>query len=141
MLAAPDETNALQNWVAAGTNDLAKSGTLTFTANRGYASNGTTGYLNASRLVNTYDDTNMTAGFYGITPQASPNAPNSLITIDPNTGVAQLVGDLRIPGSDIAFNRAGILFAWLPGTSQLGIVNTSNGGSQCTAGFGVKDEK
>jgi hypothetical protein len=68
-----------------------------------------------------------TGVFYGITPQASPNAPNSLITIDPGTGVAQLVGDLRIPSSDIAFNRAGILFAWLPGTSQLGIVNTGSG--------------
>lgn len=68
-----------------------------------------------------------TGVFYAITPQASPTAPNSLITLDPVTGAAQLVGDLRIPSSDIAFNRAGILFAWLPGTSQLGIVNTSTG--------------
>lgn len=65
--------------------------------------------------------------FYGITPPGSPAAPSSLVTVDPATGRAQLIGDLRFPSSDIAFNRAGILFAWLPGTSQLGIVNTVTG--------------
>lgn len=69
----------------------------------------------------------VTGVFYGITPAGSPNAPTSLVTVDPATGRAQLVGDLRHPGSDIAFNRAGIMFAWLPGTSQLGIVNLTNG--------------
>src|SRR5512141_703165 len=68
-----------------------------------------------------------TGVFYGITPQGSPNAPMSPVIIDPATGNAQLVGDLRLPASDITFNRAGILFAWLPGTSQLGIVNLNAG--------------
>jgi len=68
-----------------------------------------------------------TGVFYGITPQGSPNAPMSLVTIDPTTGRAQLVGDLRLPGSDITFNRAGIMFAWLPATSQIGFVNLATG--------------
>ena len=68
-----------------------------------------------------------TGVFYGITAASSPNFPSHLISIEPLTGRAVLVGDLKNPASDIAFNRAGILFAWLPSTSQLGIINQSNG--------------
>jgi len=68
-----------------------------------------------------------TGVMYGITSPLSGNHPQSLVTLDPNTGNATLVGDLRFPGSDIAFNKAGILFTWLPATSQLGIVNLTNG--------------
>jgi hypothetical protein len=68
-----------------------------------------------------------TAVLYGITSPLSSEHPQSLVTLDPNTGNATLVGDLRFPGSDIAFNRAGILFTWLPATSQLGIVNITTG--------------
>ena len=68
-----------------------------------------------------------TGVMYGITSPLSGNHPQSLVTIDPNTGSASLVGDLRFPGSDIAFNKAGILFTWLPATSQLGIVNLTAG--------------
>lgn len=64
---------------------------------------------------------------YGITSPLSGNNPGSLVTIDPNTGIATLVGELRFPGSDIAFNKAGILFTWLPPSSQLGIVNLTTG--------------
>lgn len=68
-----------------------------------------------------------TGAFYGITPPQSPNQPQSLVTIDAATGRATLVGELRFPGSDIAFNRAGILYIWINATSQLGIVNPANG--------------
>jgi hypothetical protein len=68
-----------------------------------------------------------TGVFYGITSAGSPNSPTSLVTIEPATGRAQVVGDLRLPSSDITFSRAGILYAWLPGTSQLGVVNVTNG--------------
>ena len=68
-----------------------------------------------------------TGVFYGVTPPGSPNSPVSLVTIEPASGRAQLVGELRHPASDISFNRAGILFAWLPGTSQLGIVSLTTG--------------
>lgn len=68
-----------------------------------------------------------TSVVYGITPPNSPTNPQALITMDVVTGRATVVGELRHPGSDISFNRAGVLFAWLPRTSQLGIVNLSNG--------------
>ena len=68
-----------------------------------------------------------TGVFYGITPPQSPNQPQSLVSIDPATGRAALVTPLSRAGSDIAFNRAGILFMWMPNTSQVGIVNMSNG--------------
>jgi hypothetical protein len=63
---------------------------------------------------------------YGITSEQSPNHPRSLVTIDPKSGAATLVGDLGAVGSDIAFNSKGTLYVWLPATSQLGIVNTSS---------------
>lgn len=68
-----------------------------------------------------------TGVMYGITSPMSGGHPQSLVIVDPNSGNATLVGDLRFPGSDIAFNKAGILFTWLPGTSQLGIVNLNTG--------------
>lgn len=63
---------------------------------------------------------------YGITSEQSPNSPRSLVTIDPNSGVASLVGELGTAGSDIAFDVSGRLFMWLPTTSQLGIVDPSS---------------
>jgi hypothetical protein len=68
-----------------------------------------------------------TGQFYGITPPQSPNYPQNLVTMDPVTGRATVVGELKHASSDIAFNRAGILFAWLQSTSQLGIINLSTG--------------
>ena len=67
-----------------------------------------------------------TGVFYGITSPLS-NQPQSLITVDPATGNATLIGELKHPGSDISFNRAGILFIWLYQSGQLGLVNLSNG--------------
>ena len=63
---------------------------------------------------------------YGITSEQSPNNPRSLVTIDPASGVATMVGELGTAGSDIAFDLKGTLFMWLPATSQLGIVNPSS---------------
>jgi hypothetical protein len=65
--------------------------------------------------------------FYGVTPAQSPNHPQTLVTIDPASGRATIVGDLRYSASDIAFNRAGILYGWLPSTSQVGVINLANG--------------
>jgi hypothetical protein len=64
---------------------------------------------------------------YGITSPLSRTNPTSLVTIDPETGNARMVGSLRLSGSDIAFNRMGILFTWLPETHQLGVVNLDTG--------------
>jgi hypothetical protein len=61
--------------------------------------------------------------FYGITSALSPVNPRSLVTLDVNTGDADLVGPLGAAGSDIAFDAAGTLYVWLPSTSQLGVVD------------------
>jgi hypothetical protein len=68
-----------------------------------------------------------TGQFYGVTSPQSPNFPQHLVTLDVATGHAVIVGDLKYAASDIAFNRAGILFAWLQSTSQLGIINLGTG--------------
>ena len=67
-----------------------------------------------------------TGVLYGITSEHSPNNPRSLVTIDPASGAATLVGDLGMIGSDIAFDANGTLYVWLPGTSQIGTVNVSS---------------
>jgi hypothetical protein len=68
-----------------------------------------------------------TGVFYAITSPLSTSQGQSLVTVDVTTGNAVLIGELRHPASDIAFNRAGILFAWLTSTSQLGLVNITTG--------------
>jgi hypothetical protein len=68
-----------------------------------------------------------TGVFYGITSPLNPGVPQSLVTIEPTTGKATLIGGLKFEGSDIAFNRAGILYTWLPSSSQLGLVNLETG--------------
>lgn len=65
----------------------------------------------------------VTGVFYGITSPLSPVNPRSLVTLDVNTGAADLVGPLGAAGSDIAFDPQGNLFVWLPATSQLGSVD------------------
>ena len=65
--------------------------------------------------------------FYGITSPLSTTQGQSLVTVDVATGTATLIGELRFAASDISFNRAGILFAWLTNTSQLGIVSITTG--------------
>src|SRR3954471_17237780 len=41
---------------------------------------------------------------FGITSEQSPNSARSLVTIDPATGAATLVGELGVAGSYIAFD-------------------------------------
>src|ERR1051325_2903965 len=67
-----------------------------------------------------------TGVLYGITSEQSPSFSRSLITIDPATAIATLVGELPAPGSDVSFDSKGTLYMWLPGTSQLAIVDPSN---------------
>lgn len=64
-----------------------------------------------------------TGVLYGITSPQSPVNPRSLVTIDPATGDAELVGPLGASGSDIAFDASGTLYVWLPNTRQLGQVD------------------
>ena len=68
-----------------------------------------------------------TGVFYGITSPLSSRNAQSLVSFDPATGNARLIGPLRHAGSDIAFNRVGNLFTWINTTRQLGYVDTSTG--------------
>jgi len=64
---------------------------------------------------------------YGVTAGSSPNHRNSLVTIDPATAQATLVGEMRVAGSDVAFNHDGELYMWLPDTNQIGRINLASG--------------
>jgi hypothetical protein len=68
----------------------------------------------------------MSGVLYGITSEKSPNSPHSLVKIDGASAAAELVADLHVVGSDIAFDSKGTLYVWLPGTSQIGTVNLSD---------------
>lgn len=65
--------------------------------------------------------------FFGITPQTGSTIPSSLVRLDPSTGTVTLIGNLGAAGSDIAFDREGTLFAWLPAQGQLSRVDLKTG--------------
>lgn len=65
--------------------------------------------------------------WYGITAGLSPNVPRSLVTVDPRTGNATLVGDLRAEGADIRFDPKGKLYIWLNEPARLGTVDLGTG--------------
>ncbi|HXZ47864.1 MAG TPA: hypothetical protein VEG27_02535 [Usitatibacter sp.] len=60
---------------------------------------------------------------YAITSPLSPVSPHSLVTLDVNTGHAELIGPMGADGSDAAFDPDGKLYVWLPATSQVGLVD------------------
>jgi hypothetical protein len=68
-----------------------------------------------------------TGVFYGLTAGIAPEIPRSLVTIDPTTGNATLVGSLGHVGSDIRFDEKGTLYAWLDEESRIGTVDLGTG--------------
>src|SRR3954468_24170588 len=75
-----------------------------------------------------------TGVFYGITGGVSPNLPKSLVTIDPRTGNATLVGKLGLAGADIRFDDKGTLYVWLIDRNCLGVVDLGTGAAKPIAG-------
>lgn len=71
-----------------------------------------------------------TGVFYGITGSVSPTLPKSLVTIDPRTGNATLVGKLGFTAADIRFDTKGTLYAWLLDKNCLGIVDLGTGAAK-----------
>jgi len=71
-----------------------------------------------------------TGVFYGITGGVSPNLPKSLVTIDPRTGNATLVGKLGLAGADIRFDDKGTLYVWLIDRNCLGVVDLGTGAAK-----------
>jgi hypothetical protein len=71
-----------------------------------------------------------TGVFYGITGGVSPNLPKSLVTIDPRTGNATLVGSLGYAGADIRFDSKGTLYVWLIDRNCLGVIDLGTGAAK-----------
>ncbi|MGZ5033423.1 MAG: DUF6923 family protein [Usitatibacter sp.] len=76
---------------------------------------------------------------YGITAGLSPNLPRSLVTVDPSTGNATLVGSLGQSGSDIRFDPQGTLYIWLTDPPRLGTVNLGTGAATALGDSGYVD--
>jgi hypothetical protein len=68
-----------------------------------------------------------TGVLYGIVSNGSPSNARALVTINPATGAATLVGNAGIPISDIAFSAAGTLYGWARGTNTLATINLATG--------------
>lgn len=68
-----------------------------------------------------------TAILYGITEGVGQGVRPSLITINPRTAEATIVGPLGHPASDINFDAKGNLFIWLTDVNQLGKVDLKSG--------------
>lgn len=64
-----------------------------------------------------------TRTFYGITSNLSPHLPQSLVSLDPQSGALTLIGHMDLPGTDIVFDNSGRLLMWLPATRQVGVVD------------------
>jgi DNA-binding beta-propeller fold protein YncE len=68
-----------------------------------------------------------TGVFYGITAATTGVIPQSLVQVEPESGRVSLIGGLGVAGSDIAFDRDGTLFIWIPVTRQVGTVDLESG--------------
>jgi len=68
-----------------------------------------------------------TGVFYGITAPTSAVIPRTLVIVDPANGNVTPVGDLGQSASDIEFDEKGNLYAWMPETRQVGIVDLDTG--------------
>jgi hypothetical protein len=77
-----------------------------------------------------------TGVLYGATAASSPNYRNSLVTIDPATAQAGLVGAMDVAGSGIGFSPDGDLYMWLPDTNQVGRIDLASGRVRPLGGIG-----
>ncbi len=64
---------------------------------------------------------------YGITAGLTPELRPSLITIDPRTAEAKLVGPLGSAGTDINFDAKGNLLVWFADSNELGKIDLATG--------------
>jgi hypothetical protein len=71
-----------------------------------------------------------TGVFYGLTGGLAPNIPKSLVTIDPLSGNATLVGSIGYSGSDIRFDPKGTLYVWLADLNRLGTIDLGTGAAK-----------
>src|SRR5438309_1443860 len=69
-----------------------------------------------------------TGVIFGVT--APPAGPATLVTVDPQTGRVTLIGRIGHDVSDIAFDRRGRLFAWLPDGNRLARIDPATGSAE-----------
>jgi hypothetical protein len=67
-----------------------------------------------------------TGELYGATAGLT-RIPRSLVTLDAQTGEVRVIGPLGYVASDIAFDRKGDLFAWLPEVNSLARIDLKTG--------------
>ena len=78
-----------------------------------------------------------TGVLYGLTGSSSPNNPNSIVTVNPLTGAATLVGATGSAGiADLAFNSAGTLYGFAQG-STLATINLATGAATLLGASGL----
>jgi hypothetical protein len=71
----------------------------------------------------------VTGVLYGLTTNDGPSPNRSLVTINPATGAAVLIGSIGANAAgDMAFNSSGVLFAWLK-SGNLVTINLTTGAS------------
>ncbi len=75
---------------------------------------------------------------YAVSSGNSPTDPRSFFSIDPTTGAATLIGASNgLQASDLAFNAAGVLFAWRQNLNVLATVNLATGAPTSLGASGI----
>ena len=76
---------------------------------------------------------------YGVTSNKSPNYVHSLVTINPQTAAATLIGDLGSAVGDISFSGYGTLYGWFAstgGNNSLCSINLTTGAATAIGPMG-----
>ena len=72
----------------------------------------------------------VTGVLYGLTTNDGPSPNRSLVTVNPATGAAVLIGSIGANAAgDMAFNSSGVLFAWPKSGGNLVTINLTTGAS------------
>jgi streptogramin lyase len=81
-----------------------------------------------------------TDAVYAASGARSPTAPNSLLTLDPRSGEAKVLGPIGHVVSDLAFTDDGRLYAWLPEENRLARVDPATGAATLFPPSGITGE-
>lgn len=77
---------------------------------------------------------------YAASGPHSPTVPNALLTLDPKTGEARVVGPIGHVVSDLAFTGDGRLYAWLPEENRLAKVDPATAAASLLPPSGITGE-
>ena len=77
---------------------------------------------------------------YAASGPRSPTAPNALMTLDPRSGEAAVVGPIGHVVSDLAYTDDARLYAWLPEENRLAQVDPATGAATLLPASGIAGE-